>query len=350
MSGFPIAVIGAGAVGRSHIERVLRTPGFTLVGVAEPSPPAQRWCAERNVPVFASQEELLDRTRLAGAIVATPNATHVQVARDCLSRGVPVLLEKPVADTLEAALALVRVQESTGVPVLVGHHRRHNPVLQRARDLVSQGRLGKVLTACVLSTFCKPGAYFDVAWRRETGGGTVLINLIHDIDMLIFLLGPISAVQARTSNVTRGFEVEDTAAALLEFASGALATLVASDATASPWNWDLCAGEQAQYPRQPVQTHFVCGTHGSLSLPDLSLWQYRGERHWHRELTREQSVVHAMDPYERQLCHFAEVAMAGATPACSARDGARTLQAALAILSSAQAGRRVECESLVSPA
>lgn len=144
----------------------------------------------------------------------------------------------------------------------------------------------------------------------------------------------------------RGFEVEDTAAALLDFANGALATLVVSDAAASPWNWDLCAGEQAQYPRQPVQTHFLCGTGGSLSLPDLSLWHYRGERHWHHELTREQTMVHAADPYERQLQHFKVVAQGDEAPVCSALDGARTLQACLAVQEAGRLGARVACVEL----
>lgn len=348
MEAFPIAVVGAGAIGRAHIGRILSTPGFALAGVAEPDEAGARWCAQHGLRTFADHRALLEAARPRAVVVATPNATHVDVSSDCLAAGVPVLLEKPVADTVAAGLRLLEAERRTGVPVLVGHHRRHNPVLQRARQWVDEGRLGRVVSATAIASFYKPESYFELAWRRSAGGGPVLINLIHDIDMLLFLLGDVAAVQARLSHAVRGFDVEDTAAALLEFKGGALATLNASDTAVSPWCWDLCAGEQPQYPRQQVQTHFLCGTQGSLSLPDLSLWNYRGERHWHAELVREQAMVHAQDPYERQLQHLRGVAEGRETPLCSVADGCRALQAAEAILQAGRSGERVACPDLAA--
>ena len=229
------------------------------------------------------------------------------------------------------------------MPVLVGHHRRHNPINSRARSILQDGRLGRVVTANVMCTVLKPDAYFDAAWRRQPGGGPVLINLIHEIDMLRFLCGEITEVQALSSNAVRGFAVEDTAAAVLRFASGALGTVVLSDATASPWCWDFCAAEQDQYPRQDVQSHFIAGTHGSLSLPDLALWNYRGERSWHAEMTLEKTFVHKADAYSRQLQHFAAVIEGREAPLCSAVDGLRTLQATLAVAEAARSGQAVSC-------
>ena len=177
----------------------------------------------------------------------------------------------------------------------------------------------------------------------------MLINLIHDIDMLLYLLGPAIEVQAFASHAQRQFEVEDTAAALIRFQRGTLATLTVSDTAASPWNWDLCAGEKPQYPRQATQSHFLTGTEASLSLPDLSLWRYRGEWHWHHELTHEQTTVHVQDPYLLQLQHFAAVARGETTPVCSALEGWRTLQASLAVLAAAGCGQAQPCAALPAP-
>lgn len=338
----PIAVIGAGVIGRTHVDRITRNPALALAGITDPSPAGRALAEQLGVPWFSSHSAMLDRLRpqhaRLGAVVATPNATHVPVALDCLAHGVPALVEKPVADSVVEAQQLVDAQARTGVPVLVGHHRRHNPINQRARAILATGRLGQLVTANVMATFLKPDAYFDVAWRREPGGGPILINLIHEIDMLRFLCGEITSVQAASSNAVRGFAVEDTAAAVLRFASGALGTLVLSDTATSPWCWDFCAGEQEQYPRQPVLSHFIAGTHGSLSLPDLALWGYRGERSWHAELTREQTLVHRQDPYARQMAHFGAVVEGREAPLCSALDGLRTLQATLAITEAAQCG------------
>lgn len=341
-----IGVVGAGAIGRSHIERILRTPGVALAGVAEPGQAGRQWCEERGLPWFPDCEALLEAKRAQGMVVATPNATHVAIAQECMALGTPVLVEKPLADTLPDAARLVELERRSGVPVLVGHHRRHNPILQRAREWIAEGRLGQVVNAMVLACFFKPASYFELAWRREPGGGPILINLIHDVDMLLFLLGPARAAQAAAANQVRRFAVEDTAAALLEFEGGTLATLAVSDTAASPWNWDLCAGEQAQYPRQAVQSHFFMGTQGSLSLPDLSLWRYPGERHWHQELLREQRAVHHRDPYDAQLEHFLAVITSGEAPLCSALDGWKTLEATLAIAEAARTGARVECSGI----
>ncbi len=338
-----LLLIGAGVIGRTHIDRIGRDPHLALAGIAEPSAAGKALAEQLGVPWAASHLELLERTQAQGAIVATPNASHVGMAIDCLERGVAALVEKPVADTVAEALALVQAQQRTGVPVLVGHHRRHNPINSRARSIVQDGRLGRVVTANVMCTVLKPDAYFDAAWRRQPGGGPVLINLIHEIDMLRFLCGEITEVQALSSNAVRGFAVEDTAAAVLRFASGALGTVVLSDATASPWCWDFCAAEQDQYPRQDVQSHFIAGTHGSLSLPDLALWNYRGERSWHAEMTLEKTFVHKADAYSRQLQHFAAVIEGREAPLCSAVDGLRTLQATLAVAEAARSGQAVSC-------
>ena len=338
-----LLLIGAGVIGRTHIDRIGRDPHLALAGIAEPSAAGKALAEQLGVPWAASHLELLERTQAQGAIVATPNASHVGMAIDCLERGVAALVEKPVADTVAEALALVQAQQRTGVPVLVGHHRRHNPINSRARSIVQNGRLGRVVTANVMCTVLKPDAYFDAAWRRQPGGGPVLINLIHEIDMLRFLCGEITEVQALSSNAVRGFAVEDTAAAVLRFASGALGTVVLSDAAASPWCWDFCAAEQDQYPRQDVQSHFIAGTHGSLSLPDLALWNYRGERSWHAEMTLEKTFVHKADAYSRQLQHFAAVIEGREAPLCSAVDGLRTLQATLAVAEAARSGQAVSC-------
>ena len=338
-----LLLIGAGVIGRTHIDRIGRDPHLALAGIAEPSAAGKALAEQLGVPWAASHLELLDRTQAQGAIVATPNASHVGMAIDCLERGVAALVEKPVADTVAEALALVQAQQRTGVPVLVGHHRRHNPINSRARSIVQDGRLGRVVTANVMCTVLKPDAYFDAAWRRQPGGGPVLINLIHEIDMLRFLCGEITEVQALSSNAVRGFAVEDTAAAVLRFASGALGTVVLSDAAASPWCWDFCAAEQDQYPRQDVQSHFIAGTHGSLSLPDLALWNYRGDRSWHAEMTLEKTFVHKADAYSRQLQHFAAVIEGREAPLCSAVDGLRTLQVTLAVAEAARSGQAVSC-------
>lgn len=338
-----LLVIGAGAIGRTHIDRIRRTPGLALAGVADPSDAGRALAESLGAPWAPDHVSALERFDPQGVIVATPNPAHVPMALDCLARGVAVLVEKPVADSVTEAQQLVDAQARSGVPVLVGHHRRHNPITRQAREIVASGQLGRLVGANAMACFYKPQGYFDMAWRREPGGGPVLINLIHEIDMLRFLCGEIEQVQALASSAVRGFAVEDTAAALLRFQNGALGTVLLSDTAVAPWCWDCCTGEQEQYPRQDVNALFIAGTEGSVSLPDLSLWRYAGERHWHQPIVREQRAPLKADPYTRQLLHFAAVIRGEAAPLCSALDGLRTLQATRALLDAAASGGAVAC-------
>ena len=341
----PVALIGAGAIGRMHAQRMVTHPQVVLAGIADPTPAARDFAQTMGVPWFAQADELLARTLPGAAIVATPNSLHAEGAIACLGRGVPVLVEKPIADTVEAAERITAAAHSAGVPVLVGHQRRHGVGVQRVRTLIGQGAIGRAVAATLLATWLKPAAYFDVAWRRQRGGGPVLINLIHDIDLLRFLLGEVVAVQAVASNAQRGFEVEDTAAAVLQLASGALATALVSDAAVSPWNYDLAAGEAAHYPQQSVDALMIAGTEGSITLPHVRLWRYAGPREswgWHEELAHEHTPLHQRDPYAEQLRHLRAVVEGAEQPLCSSADATGTLRTALAVLQAAETRQRVE--------
>ncbi|WP_375167835.1 Gfo/Idh/MocA family oxidoreductase [Bradyrhizobium sp. CCGB01] len=100
--------------------------------------------------------------------------------------------------------------------MLTGHHRRHNPMIQRAKAEIDSGRLGPIVSVHGMFWLIKPDEYFDVAWRREKGAGPVFLNLIHDVDLLRYLCGDIVAVQAAQSNRLRGNAVEETGVGGLE--------------------------------------------------------------------------------------------------------------------------------------
>ncbi len=341
MADIRVALIGGGMIAPAHIRGAAAAEGVRLWAIADPSPAAKAVAEKAGVPWFADHRVLLDRERPDAVIVATPNVLHVPVSLDCIAAGVPVLVEKPIADNVEDALRLSEAAQAAGVPLLVGHQRRHNPIIRRARQLIQDGALGRLVAATVLATFLKPDPYFDTAWRRQPGGGPVLLNLIHEIDMLRFLYGEIATIQAITSNATRGFEVEDTATIMLAFANGALGTITLCDTAASPWSWDLASGENPVFFKPDVETHFLCGTEGSLTLPRLNLWRYPGKRGWHEPITASPSGVDAADPYREQLRHFAAVIRGTEEPVISGFDATRTLEATKAVHLAAQTGQPV---------
>jgi predicted dehydrogenase len=326
-----MAVIGAGAIGRKHIDTIRNEPLAELVATADPVAKAD----------FADYREMLVKVKPEAVVIATPNAQHVPVGLACAEAGIPMLVEKPIADTVEAANRLVEAAERAGVALLVGHHRRHNPIVEKAREIVQSGRLGRLTAMAALFLVQKPADYFDVAWRRESGGGPLLINLIHDVDNLRFICGEIAEVQAMSSNAVRGFEVEDSAAVTFRFASGALGTATVSDAVASPWSWEVSSGENPAYPRQQENCYLFSGTEASLALPALELWSYQNKRGWHAPLSRERLQVADEDPLVRQMRHFCRVVRGQEKPRISGTDATRTLAVTLAIHEAAASRRPV---------
>ena len=341
MSRMPVGVIGAGLIGRMHIDRALKHADVELVGIADPAPEAEVLARGIGVPWFADYGRMIEVAQPRGVVVATPNITHARIAIDCIERGVGVIVEKPIADNLDDAQAICDASVRGGVPALVGHHRRYNPIGRRAKEIVSSGKLGTPVCATVLCTWLKPNDYFNVAWRRERGGGPVLINLIHDIDLLRFLFGEIESVQAIVSSGVRGFAVEDTSAVICRFRNGALGTITVSDTAAAPWNWDLAAGEAERFPRQDVDAYFLSGTEASLTLPRLEVWEYRKGRGWHDPITVERTPLHQGCPYTEQWRHFRALIDGREQPVCSALDGLRTLEATVAVPVAAESGSAV---------
>jgi predicted dehydrogenase len=343
-----IAVVGAGLIGRKHLGILQDDPAFEVAGIADPSPVAEQYAREQGFAYFKDTEALLDKAKPDGVVIANPNVLHRETALACIARKTPAIVEKPVADTLSDALAIVHAAEGAKVPMLTGHHRRHNPIMQAARDFVRGGALGKLAAVTGMWLNRKPDDYYDVTWRREAGGGPILINAIHDIDCLRMVVGEIETVQATAVNNVRGFAVEDTAAAVLTFANGALGTFVVSDAAASPWNWEATSRESAITPSEVENCFTVAGTKGGLAIPQLQFWSYdKPNGGWADPLTRRTLPVRHADPYPRQLHHFARVIRGEEAPVIDVAEGTRTLAATLAIVESAKTGRPVRVSALM---
>ncbi len=342
-----IAVAGAGLIGARHVRLALAEPDCELVSVADPSPAGETVAREAGVAWHRDHLEMLEDVRPDAVIVATPNDLHAAVAIDCARRGVHVLVEKPVTDTVQAGRSLLAAAREERVRVLVGHHRRYDPAVEHARTLLEAGAIGRLLAVQCLWSARKDDPYFAVAWRaRRPGGGPVLINLIHDVDLIRHLCGDVERVHAEVGHAARGHEVEDTAVVTLRLASGALGTITASDAAPSPWGWEQATGENPGIPQTGRNPYRLLGTEGSLGFPRLDLWRHDDRRAggWNDALTLETTEVGARASLARQLAHFCRVARGEEAPRISGADGLRTLAATEAILASARAGEPVAPE------
>mgnify|MGYP001426151240 CR=1 FL=1 len=342
-----IALAGVGAFGRRYAAYLRSRPEFELVAAADPAPAAGVHVASLGIPHFADCRRMIAAVRPDGIVIATPNSLHEEGALAAIEAGVPALIEKPVADRIEAARRIASAASARGVKVLAGHHRRHNPLLKAAKAFIDQGALGRMLAVTAIDLRRKPSAYYDAAWRREPGGGPLLINGIHDLDCLRWLCGEIDSVYAVTANRARGFPVEDTGGVTLSFRNGAIGTLTISDAVQAPWAWEIASGEEPDYPHQLEDCYLIGGTEGALAIPTLTHWRNeRGGGRGDPFISQRLHYVPA-DPWLAQLLHFAEVVRGTAEPLVTIEEGARTLAVAHAIARSAESGLPVSPDALL---
>ena len=344
-----ISVTGAGAVGMRHLEILAAASDLEIVAIVDPAPPAAAFARTRKIPYYTNEHaRMLDVEKPDAALIATPNSLHLENALACVERRIPFLLEKPITETIETALQLVAAADKAGVPFIVGHHRRYNPAISVARKFIGDGAIGEVTAVNGTWFRRKPDDYFEMEWRRKPGGGPILINAIHDIDTLRVLCGEIDVVQAMSSNMARGFEVEDTVAAMFRFSNGALGTFLLSDAVQAPWGWELCAGENASwYPQQPVDCYIIGGTKGSLTIPSLEHWWNKGGGGRGDPMQRERLQYIPGDPHIAQWRHFAAVVRGTEKPMVSGMDATRTLAVTLALAQSTKTGQAVPVASIL---
>ncbi len=336
-----LAIIGMGMIGKRHLRALQEVSEVELAGAVDPDPRTQEIAEAAGASWHSSAEELLGSTTPDGIIVSTPTELHLEPTLLALQSGCHVLVEKPIAATLEEAGQILEAAAQARREVLVGHHRRHYGLMTKAREVIQSGQLGTLLAVHGQWTTRKSDAYYDFPWRQQRSSGPVLINLIHEMDILRYVCGEVRSVCARIQGGFRGHPKEETAALVLEFVSGALGTFLLSDATPSPWTWEHGTGENAGFPRTGQNSYRFLGTEAALEFPNLMLWTAEGQPDWQHRMSAESLEVALEDAYVAQIRHFAAVIRGQEVPRISGADATRTLAATLAVFESAEQQRPV---------
>ena len=338
-----ISIVGTGLMGLQHIKAILQSKKANLHSIVDISKIASNLSKKFKIPLYSSVNELLKSKNLDAVIVATPNQLHEMHTVSFLKKKIPVLLEKPISDNIKSAKKIIDSSKKNKTPLLIGYHRRHNSIVSKVKNIINSGKLGNIVSANVLCWLYKHKEYYKEQWRVSKGGGPLGINLVHDIDMICYLLGPIQFVQAFTSNKTRKFKVEDTATVSLVFKSGALCTLNISDTIVAPWSYELTAGENPAYPITNQSAYMIGGTKGSLQFPNLKCWFYKNERSWwNKILVKEDNNKKDDNTLINQIDHFADVVLEKKKPKVNGNDGLVSLRIFAAINKSAKTGKKIK--------
>ena len=342
MKKINISIIGIGLMGLQHIKAISKSKKAKLHSIVDIKNNAKNLSKKYKIPLYSSVSDLLNTKKLDAVIVATPNQLHEKHTVSFLKNKIPVLLEKPISDNIKSAKKIISSSKKNKTPLLIGYHRRHNSMVTKVKDLINKGKLGNVVSANVLCWLYKHKAYYSEKWRISKGGGPLGINLVHDIDMICYLLGPIKYVQAFTTNKNRKFQVEDTATISMIFNSGALCTINLSDTIVAPWSYELTAGENPVYPITDQSAYMIGGTKGSIQFPNLKFWFYKKKRSWWNKIFVHENKIKKDDKtLVNQIDHFADVVIKKVKPKVNGNDGLISLKIFAAIIKSAKTGKKV---------
>jgi predicted dehydrogenase len=228
-----IGLIGAGNISDTHARALRTVPGAEMAAVFAPAlARAEQFAARHGGAAFDSLDRMLAWRPLDAVIIGTPSGLHAEHGVAAAARGLHVLVEKPIDITAARADALIEAAARAGVTLGVIFQDRLKPDIARLKALVDAGRLGTPILASARVKWYRPASYYrDSRWRGTPaldGGGALINQGVHTVDLLLWLFGPVRRVFGRTSAALHAIDVEDTAVAVLEFASGAIGTLEAA--------------------------------------------------------------------------------------------------------------------------
>lgn len=257
-----IGVIGAGAIAPSHVYAIEHAPKARLGAVCDPVPGrAAALAGSRGVPCFTSVQEMLASGQVEAVSICTPSGQHLEVALEAIAAHRHLLVEKPLEITPERVDRLIAAAAARGVVLAGVFQARFRPLVRRLKEMVEAGLLGRIYSGSAYIKRYRSQEYYDSGGWRGTwaidGGGCLMNQGIHLVDLLLWFMGEAEEVIALTENVGRRVEVETLALSLVKFASGARGVIEAT---------------VLAYPELPQYLE-IFGERGTLTFEPEKLWR-----------------------------------------------------------------------------
>ena len=343
MEPLRVGLVGLGGMGRNHLAKEVTSPLLKFVGVADVVKTAvDEVSASNNIPGFYDPQELIDRSGCEAVIIATPHPFHAPLALAAIRRGLHVMSEKPIAVSVSEADGMVSAAREAGVKLGVMFRTRTVPAYRRARELLQAGEIGTLYRSVIVaSQWYRSQAYYDSgSWRgtwKGEGGGIVMNQAPHSLDMFIWLGGKPSRVTARVQTRAHRIEVEDTVEALLDYEAGHTGYLYATTAEWPGEDRYEFTGDRGKLVIQGGDLRLYKMT-ASLAdnLETNAMWG-KPQGAW-----EEIEVPDEPSGHLQVLEQFARAIREGAPPVAVGEDGVNSLELANSLLLSGYQNRPVD--------
>ncbi|MRG45047.1 gfo/Idh/MocA family oxidoreductase [Chitinophaga sp. SYP-B3965] len=343
---FGFGIVGAGAISGIHAKAIAAIGGAKLTGIYSINRHKSVTFAEEHpCKVFDTLEEMVNDPAIDIVCICTPSGLHMEPALKAIEAGKHCLIEKPLEITLERCDAIIEAAEKAGVVVAVVFPSRFHEASRLIREAMDAGRCGPIVFGDVDVKWSRSEAYYQSAQWRGTwqfdGGGALMNQGIHSVDLLQWYMGPVEAVQAMTANRRhKEIEVEDTVTAIIRFASGALGTIECSTAA---------------YPGALKRLE-ITGTAGTIIMEESSLlkWELADETAEDQRIRNAINGEHAStggaaDPmaisyagHQYQMEDLIRAISTGSKPLVDALEGRKSVEIVRAIYKSAETGELVK--------
>ncbi len=333
------ALIGCGAIAKLHAKAIKGIEDAKLVGVYDYSYAyAEKFAQEFSCTAYKTLEELLANSEIDIVNICTPSGLHAEQTILAAKAKKHIIVEKPMAITKKQLNEAITAIEENGVKAEVITQLRFTPSICRLKKAIDEGRLGRILLAdYTMKYYRSPEYYKQGGWRgtwKMDGGGALMNQGIHGIDLIQYLMGGVKSVYAQCRTLDRDIEVEDTANILVEYKNGAMG-VIQSTTVATPGR-----------PRQIT----VCGTKGSVVVKEdiIESWDVEGEE----ESVNEQSAFNSgADPmafteyyHKMQFLDLIEAIENDRKPLVDENEGRKPVDIILAAYESIKMEKRVELE------
>ena len=330
-------LIGCGAIARWHADAIGMTEGAVLAGVADARQEAAKAFAETyNIRAYDSVEDLLSSPDIDAVCICTPSGLHAPLAIQAAEHGKHMVIEKPMALSTASADEVIAACEKNHVTAAIVSQLRFSPDIQHVRELVQSGELGQVISVGLEMKYFRSDEYYAASnWRgtwKMDGGGALMNQGIHGIDVMSFIMGGVKAVSGQIKTLVKKIEVEDTAVAAVEFSNGALGTVVASVATAPGYSRTLTISTTKGTIVLEEENIKSCDIEG-LSLPN----QVKERRNFGSSNPTDIPV----EGHMRQIKDFIAAVNEGRDPFVSLTEGRKAIEIIESIYTSSRIGARV---------
>ena len=334
-----VGLIGGGNITETHARAARAIPGVEIAAIyGTNAEKAARLCKENGGTPFVDLEEFLAHRPMDFVVIGSPSGLHAEQGIAAARCGLHVLTEKPIDITTERADALISECEKAGVKLGVIFQDRSKPGIHRLKTFLESGSLGKPIMIDARVKWYRPPEYYgNSRWRGTLaldGGGPLINQGVHTVDLILWLLGDVVSVQAQMKTALHAIESEDTLVALLEFRSGALGTLIAATSA---------------YPGSPRRVE-ITGSEGTVILEhdrviraDLRTPhpEIAGSEPGDQNQSATSAVVSDIRGHQAILEDFLRAIKTNSRPSCDGKEGRRSLALVEAIYASARSGDRV---------